>query len=998
MNNKSYSMLLMVFVFGILLIGSVSASAADWDNVKRYDEETKTVTIKNTFGLGADIAMIKLDTPLNNKVGMGYQKVAQITIYNYEDYSNPLKEMEFYNKISMDSIERNFDYKYKTIKLIDIEDYETSCSLDKNGTNICTPQLIGTHKESREEWKDLDDSTLLRGDITIGIFTDVQRGDYVEWIPTYYGVKINEWATWTEDLNTNLLHYYNLEDNNDSLGTANLINQGGVTFTPGLIGKGANGGIENNGSHLNTTDTWDLDGGIVSISVWVNATLAPTVDHGILGTCNDASDVCYLLFYDDGGGTPEIIWDRLKNGVAGSSVTHPTTLPLNGSYQHIVGIHDGTNNFLYFNGVMVGKTASSGNGSVNPIVGSTIMENSQTPGRRFNGKIDEVGIWNRNLTQAEVTQLYNGGVGITLDAGPLIILNSPADNLETTNNSIFFNGTVISRNFKTIVNVSLIIDGVVNETNSSGINNSEYIFTKTLSFDTHNWTYESCDNSSVCFTASTRDFEILTFIENNITFTSEVLETSSQEFELNITTISEILSVSAFLNYNGTRHFSNTLCSESNCTITNTIDIPLTFNLESENKSFFWEITAFDGTTSVSTNTSENEQNVSRIHLEECDATFTTQALNFTVYDEQNLTRINEFLFDATFDQWLGRGSVKRKISFTNSSLSEEALCILPGDDTFFIDAIIEYDEAGNESIYTLRNYFFQNDTISNSSQDIFMYLLKSSSSTSFILKVQDDSLLPVSGVLIEINRFYPGTDEFRIVQIARTDDSGKSVGFFETEIVDYKFLITLDNETLLETGIQKVIPESSPFTLTFNIGDPLGKPWSSQEPIDDLNSSLVWDDDSGFVTYIYIDSSTFFSLGRLLVIKESLVNQSNNTILCNVNSSFSAATLICNVSSTNGFYAASSFITRNSTEQLDRLITFQIETLSGVVGLLGLFYGWFIILIASFMFKFNEIAGIWAVTITVFFVNLMGLISFGGVFVTATIAIALILTWIMER
>ena len=94
----------------------------------------------------------------------------------------------------------------------------------------------------------------------------------------------------------------------------------------------------------------------------------------------------------------------------------------------------------------------------------------------------------------------------------------------------------------------------------------------------------------------------------------------------------------------------------------------------------------------------------------------------------------------------------------------------------------------------------------------------------------------------------------------------------------------------------------------------------------------------------------------------------------------------------------ASTFITRGTTTTLDEQFTFQIETLSGVVGLLGLFYGWFLILIASFMFKFNEIAGIWAITITVFLVNLIGLISFGGVFVTATIAVAIILTWIMEK
>jgi len=488
------------------------------------------------------------------------------------------------------------------------------------------------------------------------------------------------------------------------------------------------------------------------------------------------------------------------------------------------------------------------------------------------------------------------------------------------------------------------------------------------------------------------------FLETGVAFDGNASETSRQSFEINVTTEITVLSISALLNYNGTNHTSTASCTSGNCTIINTIDIDLVTAGESELHDFFWDLTIFNGTDSISITTSTREQNVSRIHLEKCDATFTTQSLNFTAYDEQNLTRLSTFRFDGAFEQWTGAGTIRRETSFTNSSLSELNLCVLPTDETFFIDAIIEYDESGNESIYTLRNYFFQNDTINNVSQDIFLYLLKSSASTSFILKVQDDSLLPVAGVLVEINRFYPGTDEFRVVQIAKTDDSGKSVGFFETEIVDYKFFITLDNETLLETGIQKVIPESSPFTLTFNIGDPLGAPWATQEELEDLNSTLVWNDTSGFVTYIYIDSSSSFNLARLLVIKQDLANATNDTTICNENSTLTSATLFCNVGTTNGFYVASAFITRSSTEDLDKQITFQVETLSGVVGLLGLFFGWFLILIAAFMFKFNEIAGIWAITITVFLVNIIGLIKFGGVFVTATIAIAMLLTWIMER
>ena len=498
-----------------------------------------------------------------------------------------------------------------------------------------------------------------------------------------------------------------------------------------------------------------------------------------------------------------------------------------------------------------------------------------------------------------------------------------------------------------------------------------------LNFDTTSWSYS--------------------FIEQNVSFEVNVSETSSQFFQLNLSTSLSILSISSILNYNGTQQVSTSSCDGSDCIISNTIDVPLVLNEEFELKDFFWEIDIFNGTDSISINTSTRQQNVSRIHLEVCDATFLVQSLNFTVFDEQTLDRIIPFTFDGTFDLWIGGGSIMRTSSITNSSnLQDMALCLSPNE-TIITDSIIDYDESTGTT-YTNRFYYFDNKEINNVSEDIPMYLLNSSLSTSFILKVQDDSLLPVSNAIIEIQRYYPGTDEFRVVQIAKTDDSGKSIGFFQTETVDYRFIIKKDGETLLETNRQKIVPEVSPFTLTFTIGEPLGEPWASQEDLSNLNSSLNWDKTSGIITYIYIDSSNNFTSARLLVVKESLVNSSDDTTICNENLSLASGTLTCDVGTTNGFYVASSFITRTSTETLDLQFTFQIETLSGVVGLLGLFFGWFLVLIASFMFKFNEIAGIWAITITVFLINLMGLINFGGVFVTATIAIAIILTWIMER
>lgn len=486
------------------------------------------------------------------------------------------------------------------------------------------------------------------------------------------------------------------------------------------------------------------------------------------------------------------------------------------------------------------------------------------------------------------------------------------------------------------------------------------------------------------------------FIENNITFETNVSETSSQFFQINLTTSLSVLSITAQLNYNGTNHISSTSCNGF-CIVNNTIDIPLVLVDESETKSFFWEINLFNGTDSISVNISTQSQNVTKVHLETCDATFTTESLNFTAYDEQNLSRLSPYRFEGTFDIWIGSGSVKRNNSFSKSSTTNQSLCIRPNA-TYFTDAQIEYNTPGNATFYTTRNYYLQNNTINNVSQSIFLYLLSSDSSTSFILKVQDDNLLPLEDHLIKTERFYPGENLFRVIQIAKTSENGKTIGFFETETVDYRFIISLNALNLLTTSQQKIVGEVAPFTLTFTIGENLGKPWKTLENITDLGFSLIFNKSTNIITYTYTDTSGNFTLGTLIVERQNF-SFSTNIAICNFNSSQSSATITCNVSGNEtGTYIVRGFVTRGTDESLISQIGFIIESFLKTVGMLGVILAWFLILISTFAFKFNEIAGIFMINATVIFVNIIGLVSFGTLAISALIAVSIIIVVVMEK
>lgn len=491
------------------------------------------------------------------------------------------------------------------------------------------------------------------------------------------------------------------------------------------------------------------------------------------------------------------------------------------------------------------------------------------------------------------------------------------------------------------------------------------------------------------------------FVQNSVTFNNNTFETKDETFSVNISVDSSvILDVSAILNYNGTRFTAETICSGNTCLIETTIDIPLLNNGGNELRDWLFELSLFSESNTTNANTTTSTQNVSSVFLEFCNATFTTQALNFTAFNEQTLELIEPFTFSADFEFWLGTGSVLKNKSFQNSSTDSVQLCIQPATETYEINAVVEYDEASGSS-FTTRNYYFQNDFISNVSQDIGLGLLFTNQSTSFILRVQDPDILPLSEALVFTERFYAGTGEFRVVQVAKTDDNGKSVGFFEVETADYRFIIKKDGVVLLITPqpntSQKVVGEEVPFTLTFTIGDEEGAAWEDFEPVSELTSSLIYNITSQIISFTYIDTSTDFELAQLQVFQ---LNVSGVDILvCNNTLNQSSGIISCNMTgNSTGNYIAKGIIFRGGVRNLVEQITFTIETFTSQAGRLGLFLGWLVILISAFAFKFNEVAGIIMINITMIFINIIGLVNFGITWITAWVALSIFILVVMER
>ena len=120
------------------------------------------------------------------------------------------------------------------------------------------------------------------------------------------------------------------------------------------------------------------------------------------------------------------------------NVSHVTSNDMvSNNWEHIVMVLDNINNKLsiYKNGNLL----SQNNGFQYPAhlnatyIGANISPIGSDPS--FNGKIDDIGIWNRALTQAEITALYNGcNLTVSNPNNQNVNLGSNAQFIITTSN------------------------------------------------------------------------------------------------------------------------------------------------------------------------------------------------------------------------------------------------------------------------------------------------------------------------------------------------------------------------------------------------------------------------------------------------------------------------------------------------------------------------------------------------------------------------------------
>lgn len=623
----------------------------------------------------------------------------------------------------------------------------------------------------------------------------------------------------------------------------------------------------------------------------------------------------------------------------------------------------------------------------------------------YKGYLDEMTWWNVTLTPGQIEELYNSGVGIvypfTVLASESVSLDSPVDNAVLSDVGANFTANYTVGVMYNISNATYWIwntTGVFNNTETvaslNGTSNDTTHYIDSFILGNYNWNVYACWVNATFSNCTWADSNYSFFVGasiNSQNYSNHTYETSNELFESNLTLLSGTTFYAAQLNYNGTL-YGGTILSEGNdgYIVSTSIDIPLI--IDGLSFDWFWQLTYETPSGFIYQNLTTYSQNISTINLSHVDCgTGTNLTLNFSVYNEEDLAQLEDYKFYGTFEYWLGGGNIKKNISVSDTSVPTNfSLCINPNNLTYYSDAQIQHEKDG----YIKRSHYLINATLTNNSQNVGLYLLNSSMSTSFIINVIDDVQFAIEDAYVYIQRYYPGSGIFHTVEMAQTDNSGNTVGHFEAETEDYKVIIFKEGEILFESDKAKVFCGETPCTLNFQTEAATPTTWTNVGDLANLIWSLTYDTALKIWTYTYVDTSGTTSYGRLNVYMDS---GGSRTIICNESDASNAATLTCNVTGYDGTIYAEAYISR-SPEILVWLESVIERGVKAIFGMEGFFWATIILITIGMIGLWSPAIGVVMLIAGMVTINYLQLATFGTTTIMGIIVIGVILLWEMGK
>ena len=180
----------------------------------------------------------------------------------------------------------------------------------------------------------------------------------------------------------------------------NLTFQGtGTQLGEGLFG--AAGYTSNGNGYASTVDSDDVDAvnNTISISVWARVENFDRAWQTILSKGEEENYRISRLQRSN----------FINANVGGSDLSSAPTEIGNGAWHHIAATAGPSGSFLYIDGNLVPESSTAPSVLSNEGTEFWVGNNPQANGRQWEGDIDDLAIWNRELSPSEITSIYAAG-------------------------------------------------------------------------------------------------------------------------------------------------------------------------------------------------------------------------------------------------------------------------------------------------------------------------------------------------------------------------------------------------------------------------------------------------------------------------------------------------------------------------------------------------------------------------------------------------------------
>jgi len=231
-------------------------------------------------------------------------------------------------------------------------------------------------------------------------------------------------------LTDNLISFFEFESGAilvDAVGAANnLTDVNTVTSVTGKVGNGSHF-VSSSSQTLKHASNTSLQMGDIdfSIALWIKIVSAGGgVQQCFVSKWNGATDNREYMVEINDTTVAKAEFRVSNNGVAVKTAVTTASIS-SGTYGFVVAYHDSVNNLI---GVSLnGAAAQTASHTTGVLAGSAEFRVGSlgTDAAFLNGDLDQVGIWKRVLSSAEITTLYNSGNGLSYAAMGVVSLPLP---------------------------------------------------------------------------------------------------------------------------------------------------------------------------------------------------------------------------------------------------------------------------------------------------------------------------------------------------------------------------------------------------------------------------------------------------------------------------------------------------------------------------------------------------------------------------------------------